>query len=107
MGVSLPKKMTVGTVYDAFCFLDAPKKKAFYILLPSGQTAVDKCVLHVIANYNWDNVPDDGQTLTSQDVQVLQTGPVKQMLSFATSDGTDIAKPGKLLDLSQLAPLTG
>lgn len=103
MGVSLPKKMEVGTVYDAYCFLEESKKKAVYVLLPTGQTTIADHVLAVFANYDWKGTPEDGKTMTAEDTLVIKGAPIAQMLKFAESDGKEVAKPGKSLDLSKLA----
>mmetsp|Transcript_123984 Transcript_123984/g.396373 ORF Transcript_123984/g.396373 Transcript_123984/m.396373 type:complete len:470 (-) Transcript_123984:24-1433(-) len=100
MVVNLPKKMEVGTVYDVFCFLDEEAKKACYVLCPSGQASPSDCVLAVVAGYSWSALPADGRSLTSEDIQLVDSVPRRSLLAFAS--GSETPKASKVLDLSRL-----
>jgi len=103
IAVSLPQKMKVGAVYDCFCYLEESSKKAAYVLLPSGSEAPSDCVLCVVALYDWSSVPADGATLTSEDVELPNSGAARgNLVKFAL--GGEI-KASKLLDLSKVITL--
>jgi len=103
LAMSLPKAMEVGRLYDALCFLDAASKKAVYILLPKdaikGEGYKQECVLAVCANYNWEEAPQDGCSLRSEDIEVLSATARMALMDFAA--GKD-PKAHKMLDLSGL-----
>eukprot|EP00747_Dinoflagellata_sp_TGD_P211659 gnl/TRDRNA2_/TRDRNA2_84876_c0_seq1.p1 gnl/TRDRNA2_/TRDRNA2_84876_c0~~gnl/TRDRNA2_/TRDRNA2_84876_c0_seq1.p1 ORF type:complete len:373 (-),score=75.97 gnl/TRDRNA2_/TRDRNA2_84876_c0_seq1:197-1315(-) len=103
MAASLAKKMEVGTVYDAFCFQDERAKKCVYLLVPEGGTRPQEVVLALFANYNWQSAPDDGRTLTSEDVEVIsaagRNGLVQYGAAASGNKGPEV-KTTKVLDLS-------
>mmetsp|Transcript_310 Transcript_310/g.1038 ORF Transcript_310/g.1038 Transcript_310/m.1038 type:complete len:474 (-) Transcript_310:90-1511(-) len=99
LAMNLPKGMKVGTVYDTLCFLDSNTKKAMYVLLPQGSKKGPDCVLCISASYNWQTVPQDGATLTSEDLEACTAVSRNQLINFAAGNE---AKPTRLLDLSNL-----
>lgn len=103
LSMALPKKMEVGKMYDALCFLEEASKKAVYILLPSGviseQSYNKECVLAVCANYNWAEAPSDGCSLKSQDLEVLSVAARIALMDFAADKAP---KAHRVLDLSGL-----
>eukprot|EP00931_Biecheleriopsis_adriatica_P089751 TRINITY_DN63835_c0_g1_i1.p1 TRINITY_DN63835_c0_g1~~TRINITY_DN63835_c0_g1_i1.p1 ORF type:complete len:503 (-),score=88.46 TRINITY_DN63835_c0_g1_i1:44-1552(-) len=99
--ISLPQKMQVGETYTCLCYLDESSKKAVYVLLPAGSSNASDCVLCVVARYDWANAPQDGATLSSEDVELPNSGPGRgNLVKFALGDSADV-KPSKLLDLSK------
>lgn len=101
---SLPSKMQVGAVYDCFCYLEEASKKAAYVLLPTGSATPSDCVLCVVALYDWSSVPADGSTLTSEDVELPNSGAARgNLVKYALGGET---KPTKLLDLGFVKPLS-
>lgn len=103
VAMNLPKKMEVGTEYSVLCYLEEKAKRAVYVLLPAGSTFSSECVLAVSALYDWGASPASGETLCSQDIDVLGGGSRASLIGFAF-DGKD-AKPSKNLDLSSLPKL--
>lgn len=98
--INLPKKMEVGKVYDALCYLDEASRKVVYVLLPKGARLNSECVLVVMALYNWNGAPENGQTLTAEDVELVLGGaPRGSLITFAT--GAEV-KATRLFDLSKL-----
>merc|ERR1712037_213756 len=97
--VSLSKQMEMGTRFDVLCYLDEAKKKAAYVVLVQGQTKVTDIAMTLCANYSWDNVPDDGQTLRSEDLDLLGGMSRTGLLKYALGEATKVTKA---CDLSQL-----
>lgn len=93
MAINLPTKMSVGTTYEAVCFLEEATSKAAYILYPQGSDKLQDVCLVVFARYNWADTTD-GKTLTWEDVALVGKGRV-QLYRFAT---TKTAKASQLLD---------
>jgi hypothetical protein len=101
MAVAFPAKMTPGSTFDVFCFLEESKKKAVYVFLKKDGTASSDCVLAVCALYDWQATPQTGQTLRAEDVEICN-GPARSML-VGFVDGKE-AKATRLLDLTAAAP---
>jgi len=99
IAVELPAKMSFGAVYDAHCFVDEASRKALYLLLPEGSEDAAECVLAVLARYDWSVLPQDGRTLSAEDVEM-----VRKSRGAAISYGSRGAAPPptSLLDLSKL-----
>lgn len=99
VAVNLPKKMDLGTVFEAYCFLDEPVKSAIYFLYPEGSQKVTELALTIFARYDWTAAPKDGKTLCKEDVDVTTgAGPI----SFHKYIFDQKVAANKLADLTKL-----
>lgn len=99
MAMDLPKKMQLGVVYDAHCFLDEATRKAVYVLLPENSSDLQDCVLCVLGLYDWQSTPADGGSLSAEDVELVRKAR-PALVSFGVKG--EKAKPTRLLDLSKV-----
>lgn len=91
---NLPEALSVNKMYDVLCFVHPETKQAVYAFMAEGASA---CVLAICALYRWPSTSQSGQTLYTEDVQLV-SGPVrKELIEFGT---TGTCKGHKLLDLS-------
>mmetsp|Transcript_26170 Transcript_26170/g.55406 ORF Transcript_26170/g.55406 Transcript_26170/m.55406 type:complete len:477 (+) Transcript_26170:98-1528(+) len=97
--MQLPKKMQVGTLYEALIFLEEETQRAVYILRPDGSTSNSDTVLAVTALYDWAGTPQDGKSLRAEDSEVIAAGSRAQICAWAAGGP---AKATKTVDLSLL-----
>lgn len=85
IAVTLPKAMSMGTLYDVYCFLQEEKRKAVYLFMPEGSTTAADCALAVLAIYDWSsNCPPDGKTLSSEDLEVVNAAGRMHLFNHVT-----------------------
>jgi len=90
---SFPEAVSVNKTYDVLCFLDPEIKQAVYVVVKEGSAS---CVLAICALYNWPMIDKSGQTLHSEDVQLVSEPVRKELIAFGTAGKSD---GHKLLDL--------
>jgi hypothetical protein len=98
VAVQLPKEMTVGETYESLCFVDKNAQRAAYVLAPEGKMQATEVVLAVFANYSWEGLLQDGQTIKRQDLDLLSTKGRAELISFANGE----TKTCKSVNLQEL-----
>ncbi|CAE8654061.1 unnamed protein product [Polarella glacialis] len=92
----------VGATYDALCYVDEDSRKAVYVLLPAGSRAAGDCVLCVLARYDWSALPEDGQTLCAEDIELCSGAATRGALVKGALHASE-AKNSRLVDFSRLS----
>lgn len=99
--MNLPKRMQVGHIYDAYCFLDEKSFKACYLLCPKGKSSPSDCVLSVFASYNW--VTESAQGISSHDIRVVETAGIRALFAHIAGSSTKNIGPTGVVDISSLS----
>jgi len=104
VSVNLASKMDLGVSYNVLCYLDEAIRKAVYVFVPVDSTGADvkDIALLACALYEWSNVPEDGKTLTEEDVSVIGIAGRRPLFSFGF--GNEV-KDAPMVDLSKLKPM--
>jgi len=97
--MKLDKQMELGTTYDVLCYLDEATRKANYLFLPAGVQDKLKVVLAVCALYDWESAPEDGRSLSSEDISITDTKGRLPLYKYAVGQET---KATPLVDLAKL-----